>query len=106
MLLGEKKIKNYCTGGMLLMHSVAYVGSEAEKFISNINADIFFFSSRGYMENGMISDSSEREVAIKKAMLKNSEKSFYLCDNSKKNLKFAFNICSIKDEINLITEDS
>ena len=78
MKLGERNIKNYCTGGLLLMHSVAFVGSEAEKFIANINADIFFFSSRGYTENGMITDSSEREVAIKKAMLENANKSYYL----------------------------
>lgn len=105
MMLGEKKIKNYCTGGLLLMHSIAYVGSEAEKFISNINADVFFFSSRGYTENGTITDSSEREVATKKAMLKNSERSYYLCDSSKKGQKFAFNVCLTKDIDAIITED-
>ena len=47
MCLGEENIKNYCAGGLLLAHSIAYVGNETEKFISNINADIFFFSSRG-----------------------------------------------------------
>ncbi len=104
MLLGEKNIKNYCTGGLLLIHSVAYVGSEAEKFISNINADLFFFSSRGYTPDGMITDSSECEVVIKKAMLKNSTKNFYLCDISKKNQKFAFNVCATK-EVNVIDEN-
>lgn len=105
MKLGERNIKNYCTGGLLLMHSVAFVGSEAEKFITNINADIFFFSSRGYTENGMITDSSEREVAVKKAMLKNSKKSYYLCDNSKKNQKYAFNICDVEDVDGIIDEN-
>lgn len=104
MKLGERKIKNYCTGGLLLMHSVAFVGSEAEKFIANINADIFFFSSRGYTENGMITDSSEREVTIKKAMLKNANKIYYLCDSSKKNQKYAFNICNVKDIDGIIDE--
>ena len=46
MRLGAANIKNYCTGGLLLNHSVAYVGSEAEKFVASFNADIFFFSSR------------------------------------------------------------
>lgn len=105
MKLGERNIKNYCTGGLLLMHSVAFVGSEAEKFITNINADIFFFSSRGYTENGMITDSSEREVAVKKAMLKNSKKSYYLCDSSKKNQKYAFNICDVEDVDGIIDEN-
>lgn len=104
MKLGERNIKNYCTGGLLLMHSVAFVGSETEKFIANINADIFFFSSRGYIEGGMITDSSEREVAVKKAMLKNADKVYYLCDSSKKNQKYAFNICSLKDIDGMIDE--
>ena len=37
--LGEKGIKNYCTGGQLLMHSIAYVGSAAEKFIADLAND-------------------------------------------------------------------
>ena len=102
--LGEHGIKNYCTGGLLLMHSIAYVGSETEKFISGINADLFFFSSRGYTENGMITDSSGRETAVKKAMLQNAAKSYYLCDSSKRDKKYAFNVCSVNDLAGIITE--
>ena len=104
MKLGENNIKNYCTGGLLLMHSVAFVGSETERFISSINADLLFFSSRGYTENGFITDSSVEEATIKKAMIKNSDKSFYLCDNSKKNQKYMYNICNTKDVTGIITE--
>ena len=104
MKLGERKIKNYCTGGLLLMHSVAFVGNETERFVSSINADLFFFSSRGYTENGTITDSSEREAAVKKAMLKNAARSYYLCDSSKRDKKYAFNICSVKDVCEIIDE--
>lgn len=102
--LGEQQIKNYCTGGQLLMHSIAYVGSEAEKFIAGINADVFFFSSRGYTEGGLITDSSEQEVAVKKAMLQNADRSYYLCDSSKRGQKYAFNICTTKDISAIIDE--
>ena len=102
--LGEQQIKNYCTGGQLLMHSIAYVGSEAEKFIAGINADVFFFSSRGYTEDGLITDSSEQEVAMKKAMLQNADRSYYLCDSSKRGQKYAFNICTTKDISAIIDE--
>ena len=102
--LGEQQIKNYCTGGQLLMHSIAYVGSEAEKFIAGINADVFFFSSRGYTEDGLITDSSEQEVAVKKAMLQNADRSYYLCDSSKRGQKYAFNICTAKDITAIIDE--
>ena len=86
------------------MHSVAFVGSETEKFISSINADLLFFSSRGYMSGGFITDSSVEEAAIKKAMIRNSEKSFYLCDSSKKNKKYLYNICSTEDVTGIINE--
>lgn len=104
MRLGEHNIKNYCTGGLLLPHSVAYVGSEAENFIRGINADLFFFSSRGYTEDGWITDSSEAETVLKKAMLKNATKSFYLCDSSKRGKKYTFNVCSLKDVDGFIDE--
>ena len=71
--LGKENIKNYCTGGLLLKHSIAYVGTETEKFISNINANLFFFSSRGYSENGYITDSSIEEATTKKAMMNKCE---------------------------------
>jgi len=102
--LGEENIRNYCTGGLLLAHSVAYVGNEAEKFISNINADIFFFSSRGYWDDGYITDSSIEESTIKKAMIKNADKVFYLCDTSKKNKKYMYNICTTQDVTGIIDE--
>lgn len=103
--LGEHNIKNYCTGGLLLMHSVAYVGSETEKFIAGINADLFFFSSRGYTEGGKITDSSESEATVKKAMLQNAERSYYLCDSSKRGKQYAFNVCTLKDLSGIIDEN-
>ena len=102
--LGEANIKNYCTGGLLLPHSVAYVGNEVEKFIKNINADVFFFSSRGYIEGGYITDSSIEESIVKKAMLKNADRAFYLCDSSKKNKKYMYNICSVDGVTGIINE--
>lgn len=104
MKLGEVGIKNYCTGGLLLMHSIAYVGSEAERFISGFNADLFFFSSRGYTEEGMITDSSPEEASVRLAMMKNSKACYYLADNSKKGKKYMYNICHTND-VDGIIED-
>lgn len=102
--LGEANVKNYCTGGLLLKYSLAYVGNEAERFVSNINADLFFFSSRGYTEDGFITDSSIEEATVKKAMMKNAAASFYLCDSSKKNQKYMYNICATGDVTDIIDE--
>ncbi len=104
LALGEENIKNYCTGGLLLSRSVAYVGSGALDFLSRINADVFFFSSRGYSPGGFITDSSVEESEIKRAMMKNAEKSVYLCDTSKEGKKYMYNICRTKDVFALINE--
>ena len=104
VLLGEAAIKNYCTGGLLLRHSIAYVGADAERFIDNFNADLFFFSSRGITEDGKICDSSESEASIRKVMLKNADRCYYLCDSSKRGKKYAYNICTLKDIDEIITE--
>lgn len=103
--LGEAHIKNYCTGGLLLNRSIAYVGNSTEKFISDINADILFFSSRGYCEDGFITDSSPEEALVKKAMIKNADKSYYLSDSSKKGKKYMYNICKISDVEEIIDEN-
>lgn len=103
--LGSQNIKNYCTGGLLLPHSIAYVGTGAEKFVASINANVLFFSSRGYCENGFITDSSEEESAVKTAMLANSAKAVYLCDSSKRNKKYMYNICHTKDVCAIISEN-
>lgn len=102
--LGEKNIKNYCTGGQLLLQSIAYVGGYAEKFVSNINADIFFFSCRGITGEGLITDSSVEEAEVKKAMLKNSAKSYFLCDSSKIGLKFMYNVSNAGEIDGVISE--
>lgn len=104
MRLAERGIRNYCTGGLMLVHSVAYVGSEAERFVSGINADLFFFSSRGYTEGGVITDSSAEEAALRRAMLKNAKKSIYLADSTKKNQKYMYNICAVPDVDAVIDE--
>ena len=82
IVLSQMNVNNYCTGGKMRNSSVALVGSEAERFVRGIHADSFFFSARGFCD-GRISDSSKDERDIKIAMLKNSEKHYFLCDASK-----------------------
>ena len=82
IVLSGMRIKNYCTGGKMLDSSVALVGSEAERFVRGIRADVCFFSARGYAD-GVITDSSKEERDIKIAMLHHATKNCFLCDTSK-----------------------
>lgn len=61
--------KVYCTGGLMLHNSSAYVGDFAADFVRHFNADIFFFSSRGVTEDGRITDESSEETHVRRVML-------------------------------------
>lgn len=102
--LGELNVKNYCTGGLLLNNSIAYVGGNTAEFVSNIHANICFFSCRGFSTDGDLTDSSLEELYIKKLMLKHSDRKIFLCDKSKFGLTFMHKLCH-KDEIDAIITD-
>ena len=95
--LGNLGIRTYCTGGLLLDASQAFVGAEAEDFVRRFNADIMFFSSRGVDLEGNITDSSSEESHLRKIMLSNARKKYYLYDTSKLGKKYLYNLCTTKD---------
>lgn len=103
--LGEAGIRNFCTGGRLLAHSIAYVGKHAEDFIGRFNADLLFFSCRGYTPaDGEITDSSVEESQIRSVMLRRANKKIFLCDSSKFGKKYMYRLCS-QDEITCMLSD-
>jgi len=102
--LKEKHIRCYLTGGMPVEHSHALVGSIAEQTVSNLYANICFFSAQGIDKNGVISDQSEAESALRKRMIQNSERQYFLFDGSKYGKRFAFRICSVRDISGILTD--
>lgn len=104
--LGEKKVRNYCTGGLLLQRSIAYVGSGAEAFIRRFTADVLFFSCRGYSDDGVLSDSMEEEVEIRRVMLGHVRRRIFLCDRSKYGLSYPYRLCGREDVDEMISEDA
>jgi len=102
--LKEKHIRCYLTGGMPVENSHAMVGSIAERTLSEIYANICFFSAQGIDEKGNISDQSEWESSLRRLMIQNSQKQYFLFDGSKYNKRFAFKICSAKEISGIITD--
>lgn len=94
----------YCTGGYFDSQSNIFLGSAAEKYIENINADIFFFSSQAISSDGEISDVSEEETFLRRKMLTRAKKKIFLCDSSKLGLQKTFKLCT-KDDVDLIICD-
>ncbi len=100
-LLKIRGIKAYCTGGEIQNNSLALSGSLAEDFVSNFNIDIAFFSCLGVNEKGMIVDASLGETLLRKAAVRHSKKSVFLCDSTKFNLSASYNLMPI-DELDVI----
>ena len=98
------KAKIFCTGGMFVASSNIFIGSAAEGFIKNTNADILFFSSQAISEDGEISDASEEETSLRKVMLSRAKKKIFLCDSSKVGKRRTFTLCS-KNDIDCIVCD-
>lgn len=88
--------KVYCTGGLQLHNSSAYVGHIAERTIREFNADLFFFSSRGLSADGRITDASGEETQLRRVMLEHSKKHIFLCDSSKFGTDFCHNLCKLQ----------
>ena len=103
LLLRKYNIKTYCTGGILIEHSLAFGGSYAEELISHFNIDIFFFSSYGVNDKGWIVDYSELETEIRRDVIRRSNKSVFLCDQSKFARDSIYNLVPLRNIDTIIT---
>ena len=97
-------IRTICTGGELTTESFSYVGTDAEDILKKYNADIAFFSCRGLTSDGIATDNSILENSIRKIMIKNSHKSYLLCDTSKFEKKYLNNLCHVSDIAGVISD--
>lgn len=95
--LKDTDISVYCTGGEFYKKLDCFLGSYAERFIASINATSVFFSCKGLSEDGILTDVSEAEIAIRDVMLKHAENRYLLCDSSKAGAKYAFTLCHARD---------
>lgn len=69
--------KVYCTGGLMLHNSSAYVGAYAADFVRHFNADLFFFSSRGVSEEGLITAPPLRKPICARLCLSKAGSGFF-----------------------------
>lgn len=104
--LAELRVRSFCTGGLLLENSIAYVGKQAEDFVRNFNADLFFFSSRGLSDDGVLSDSSIEESELRRVMMEHSRKKIFLCTSDKIGKSYMYNLCRLGDVNEVISEIS
>ena len=94
--LSEAHIRSICTGGELLSESMAYVGSVAIDAVSKIYFDAMFFSSAGF-DNGIVSDWSENETVLRRAVIMQSKKRYFLADHTKRGKQYTHIVCNINE---------
>lgn len=104
LYLAGMAIKTYCTGGQMITESLSYIGADAERMVSGINADILFFSCRGLSLDGRLSDVSEEENNLRRVMLSRAKTKVLLCDSSKIGKLYFHNLCLIDDVDYIICE--
>ena len=102
--LAAMGIKTLCTGGELTSESFSYVGTDAESILNRYNADVAFFSCRGLTMDGLVTDNSILENSMRKIMIKNSKKSYLLCDSSKHGKTYLNTICRADELEKVISE--
>jgi DeoR/GlpR family transcriptional regulator of sugar metabolism len=98
-------IKTISVGGEITLESYSYVGSDAENMLERYNADVAFFSCRGFSEDGIVSDNSILENSLRRIMIRNSRKKYLLCDKSKFGKKYLSTLCR-KDDLDGIISDT
>lgn len=98
-------IKVYCTGGEFYQKRDCFLGAFAEEFLKSINADSVFFSCKGLSETGLITDVSEQEISMRKAMLKQAKNSYFLCDSSKLGNTYSFTVCDARNVTAILCDE-
>lgn len=105
LLLSNTGIKLISTGGCLSEENRnCLIGDDARRTFENIYADVVFFSVKAISDEGVVSDCSPEEVAVRNAMLRNGMKKVLLCDSSKFGARAPYRQCAVTDVDVLISE--
>jgi len=80
-------------GGDYFPLDMCFLGSVTEEYANRINVDIAFFSSRGVSDDGIISDISLEQNALRRCIMKNSGKNVFLFEKEKTGKKYLHTLC-------------
>ena len=90
-------------GGDYYEQDMCLIGSMAEQNAADLNVDISFFTTAAYSEDGVVSDFDEKQLFVRKIMLKNSTKNVFLCEKNKIGKKMLHTLCRKEDLTAIIT---
>ena len=102
--LVEAGIRTFCTGGELGGVAYSFTGGQAEAVAADFNYDVAFFSSYGVNERGIITDTSEREISLRRTVMRQSKKNVYVCSGEKFSISTPFNFTALNSMDVVITD--
>ena len=102
MAASERNIPCTLIGGEYIKHEMCTVGGAAESALRNMNIDISFLSSASLSDDGIISDSYEALVSLRKAVIGSSDIVVALMDSHKLHKKSLYTLCRAEDVTELI----
>ncbi|MBO5305353.1 MAG: DeoR/GlpR transcriptional regulator [Clostridia bacterium] len=102
--LADTGVKLFVTGGELATGTYAYVGSHAESFLREFNADICFFSIRTLTADGALTDNAMAENAIRRIMLSRAKRKVLMMDSKKIGEACLNTLCSLEDIDTVVCE--
>jgi len=91
--------------GRLKRETRSFIDIEVDKYLSTLNIDKAFMATTGFsMKNGL-TNASESEFIVKKAVVKNSDKIYLLADSDKFERMALYTYCRFRDIDCLITNE-
>ncbi len=102
-LLADSGVPVYSTGGRFIPRSLAFAGADAIRMAQNVQFDALFFSCAGFCD-GILSDYEESESQLRRELIKQAKRRYFLFDTSKIGKSFPYIICREKDVTQMITE--
>lgn len=103
-LKDRKDWKIFSSGGQLGEDSLALVGSQANKMLSNFHVDAAIISCKGFDINKGFTDSNDMHASTKRTMLENCDKRVLAVDSSKFD-RIAFNVVGGLADIDVLVTD-
>ena len=104
MRLAEAGVRTLSTGGELLAESMAYVGPVAAEALGRVYFDAAFFSSAAF-DGEVVSDWSEAETALRRTVLAQSAKRYFLADHTKRGVRYPHIVCRTGELDAILTDD-
>ena len=98
------KISIISCGGYLRSPWDELTGNIALRAIESMNADFFFFSCAGFSAEQGSMELNDDNVAVKRAFFRKSRKHILLCDSTKFDQRFFYNLFSLSELDYVITD--